>query len=259
MATLIPAQRSRHLVSSLINLEQPETEQGRHDHTLAKQQLIAITTALMPGGVPSFLETARYTKISDLILEYGKRDIRKALFLMVKDFCMSLNITRNMNQEQMIEVSAMLLDECGDFRMEDYNLMFAMAKRGQFPGLKAYGGVDIQYVALLVEAYWEQRHAAGRRRQQEVAEVPPLHPEAKLLTDEQMAELKKRVEDITKNMSGNTAVREAQVTEERAIRLESDKKLIELVERDAVQNIAPDNFLAKEYLQAIERAKKQTT
>jgi hypothetical protein len=42
------------------------------------------------------------------------------------DFCSSINVLRNMNEDQMIEAAAMLIAECGNFRLEDYVMMFSM-------------------------------------------------------------------------------------------------------------------------------------
>jgi hypothetical protein len=79
--------------------------------------------------------------------------------IMVKDFCNSVNVVRNMTEDQMIECAAMLLDECGNFRMEDYLMMFNMAKRGQL--VKIFDRLDITVVTQMLDEYWAIRHKAG--------------------------------------------------------------------------------------------------
>lgn len=106
-----------------------------------------------------FLEIIRYPKIETLAETHGKRKMRKVLFLMLKDFCNSINVVRNMNEDQMIEGAAMLLDECGNFRLEDYAMMFSMAKRGQLIDVR--DRIDIQMLSQMLDNYWERRNMAA--------------------------------------------------------------------------------------------------
>lgn len=129
--------------------------------------LISMANSLMPAGKPKYLEVARYPKISSLIEREGYKKMLAVLTLMVKDFCSSVNVVRNMNEDQMIEAGAMLLEECGNFRMEDYLMMFTMAKRGSFDEVKIYDRIDIQLISKIMDAYWDRRHAAGKRAQEE--------------------------------------------------------------------------------------------
>lgn len=87
------------------------------------------------------------------------------LFLLVQDFCMSFGVVRNMNEDQMIECADILLDECDNFRMEDYVMMFAMAKRDKL-GVKIMDRLDIQVISQIHNAYSELRYEAGERLQQ---------------------------------------------------------------------------------------------
>ena len=125
----------------------------------AKMDLIRQSSELMPAGKPNFLDVIRYPKISDMIADHGYSRMLKVIFLMVKDFCASMNVVRNMNEDQMIEAAAMLLDECGNFRIEDYVMMFQLGKRGQL--VKLMDRIDINVITLMLDEYWSERHSAA--------------------------------------------------------------------------------------------------
>ena len=125
----------------------------------AKMELIEVSAQLIPKGKPNFLEVIRFPKIEALIEQVGRRKMRKIIFLLVKDFCNSVNVVRNMNEDQMIEAAAMLLEECGNFRLEDYVMMFSMAKKGEL--VKIMDRVDIQMISAMLDEYWEKRNAAA--------------------------------------------------------------------------------------------------
>ncbi|MBK7885497.1 MAG: hypothetical protein IPJ81_18160 [Chitinophagaceae bacterium] len=78
---------------------------------------------------------------------------------MIKDFCSSLNVVRNMNEDQMIEAAAMLLDECENFRLEDYMIMFSMAKRGEL--VKIMDRIDLQVITAMLDEYFTRRKLAA--------------------------------------------------------------------------------------------------
>lgn len=155
-----PAASSQKLLQCLIKLE---SEQLRSE---AKMELVIMTSELMPKGKPSFLEVVKYPMISQLVQTEGRRKMLAVLVLLVKDFCTSLNVVRNMNEDQMIEAASMLLDECGNFRMEDYLMMFAMAKKGALD-VKILDRIDIQVIAQILDDYWKHRHRAGKKAQEE--------------------------------------------------------------------------------------------
>lgn len=126
-------------------------------------ELAEITSQLMPDGKPDFKSIRYYPSIKSLCEnpEYGSKNIRMLLFLMVQSFCESMNVVRNMNEDQMIESAAMLLDECENFRLEDYQIMFTMAKRGQL--LKIYDRIDISIISALMDAYFKIRREAENK------------------------------------------------------------------------------------------------
>ncbi len=139
----------------------------------AKMELIMITSDLMPAGKPSFLEVVKYPMIKTLIETEGKKKMLAIIVLMVKDFCGSLNVVRNMTEDQMIEAGVMLLDECDNFRLEDYTMMFALAKRGSL--VKIMDRIDLQVITAMLDAYWEQRqHAAKSVEESEVKRLDSI-------------------------------------------------------------------------------------
>lgn len=142
----------------LIRLETAERSE-------AKMELVLMTQELMPEGKPRYLDVVRYPQIRELIQTEGRKKMLSVLVLMVKDFCSSLNVVRNMNEDQMIETAAMLLDECDNFRLEDYVMMFSMAKRGEL--VKIYDRIDMQLISEIMDAYWLRRQEAARRMEED--------------------------------------------------------------------------------------------
>lgn len=153
-----PAAFSQKLMQCLINLEMPKTKSE------AKMELVLMTNQLMPEGRPQYLSVVKYPTIRSLIEQVGRKKMLAILVLMVKDFCSSVNVVRNMNEDQMIEVGSMLLEECGNFRMEDYVMMFNIAKRGGFSEVKIMDRVDIQLISSIMDAYWQRRSIAGQQQ-----------------------------------------------------------------------------------------------
>jgi hypothetical protein len=152
----ISAAYSQKLLQCLIDVE--ANKQG------AKMELILATNELMPEGKPNYLEVVKYPMIRQVIQTEGRKKMLAVLVSLVKNFCASMNVVRNMNEDQMIETAAMLLEECGNFRLEDYVTMFSMAKRGSL--IKIYDRIDIQVVTEMLEEYWERRNEAGKKNQE---------------------------------------------------------------------------------------------
>lgn len=130
-----------------------------------KMELVHVTRELMPGGKPSFKTVVQYPQIKQLVSQYGDNVILKNIFLLVKDFCSGINVVRNMNEDQMIDAAAMLLDECENFRMEDYVMMFSMAKKGEL--FEFRDRIDLQVISEIMDAYYVIRKKEGDRLQEE--------------------------------------------------------------------------------------------
>lgn len=130
---------------------------------LSPIQLVELASELLPKGNPDFM-AVKYYKPIKLLLEQemaSLTDIRCALLTLVKNFSESMNVVRNLNETQAIEITEMLIDECGDFRIEDYFIMFQMAKRGKIGDIR--DRIDIQLVSKLIDEYWEIRHKEGKK------------------------------------------------------------------------------------------------
>ena len=121
---------------------------------------MSITGDLMPGGVPFFPIIRTFPPIAELLI-HNAPGISKAVFLLVRDFCASLNVVRNMNEDQMIEASGLLIQECGNLRLEDYVIMFSMAKRGELVDI--HDRVDLQIITRIADTYWSVRHLEGQK------------------------------------------------------------------------------------------------
>lgn len=123
----------------------------------------------MPAGVPDLAGVVNYPSIQSLLKSLGYSNMLKLLILMVKDFCGSFNIKYNMNGEQMLEAAAMLLDECDNFRLEDYHIMFTLGKRGRL--VDVMHELDISVISKMVDEYYRLRRQAGEKvyEQQELA------------------------------------------------------------------------------------------
>ncbi len=116
--------------------------------------------------------------IRDLINEHGKKTMLKVLFLLIKDFCNSINVVRNINEDQMIEAAAVLIDECNNFRLEDYTIMFSVAKRGGL--VKILDRMDISVISQMLDEYWKRRNFAGMKLQ-ESETLERLGPSSRLI------------------------------------------------------------------------------
>jgi hypothetical protein len=146
-------QHSQRLIQCLIKMDLPEVK------VEAKMDFVSLVSVLTPGGIPSFLEVIKYPTIKTLLTELGKNTVLKVLFLLVKNYCSSVNVVRNMNQDQMIETAAMLVDECNNFRLEDYAIMFSMAKRGEL--VKIMDRIDMSVITQFLDEYRKRRNIAA--------------------------------------------------------------------------------------------------
>lgn len=130
-----------------------------------KVGLLQVTRELMPEGKANYLQMVKYPQISELRKTVSDTLLRIMIGGLLIDFCGAFNVVRNMTEDQMLEAAYMLLDECGNFRLEDYAQMFAMAKRGQL--VKIYDRIDLQTITAILDAYWIERNNTGNKAQEE--------------------------------------------------------------------------------------------
>ncbi len=148
----------QHLIQFIPKLDNP------NERMVAKVQVMAAVSQLMPEGRPDYLGVVKYPKIKDLAVQMGNTNMLLMLSAIVRDFCSSVNVARNMNADQIVEAAAMLLDECSNFRLEDYVMMFALAKRGEL--VKVYERVDLSVITEILDRYWERRRDAAEAAQE---------------------------------------------------------------------------------------------
>lgn len=162
----------------------------------ARMQLAERVTQLAPNGHPNFREIKNLTPVRYLINAGNQREVSKVLFRLVKDFCASINVVRNMNELQMIDSVQMLMDECSDFRIEDYLMMFTLAKRGKL--VKVYDRLDASIISQIVEEYDAIRFDAGRKIQTEDEIAKRQELMQKQLDGEKRGEKKDYLPELTK-------------------------------------------------------------
>lgn len=109
----------------------------------------------MPAGKPNYLEVVKYPQIKDIMKESGAGNMLLMLAVMVRDFCASMNVVRNMNEDQIVDAATMMLQEVGNYRLEDYVMAFSMAKRGELVQIR--DRIDLQVITELLDAYNRKR------------------------------------------------------------------------------------------------------
>lgn len=167
-------EKLRHSLLQMVVSDDDQSEETKKRRSLAKIQYMATVQELMPGGQPDYLGMVRFPKITDLVQQQGQAVILMILSVMVRDFCASMNVVRNMNDDQIVEAAAMMLDECGTFRLEDYAQFFALAKRGKLGQIR--DRIDMQTMSDLLDEYFNRRRdAAIDAREREIE-----HQEAQL-------------------------------------------------------------------------------
>lgn len=143
---------------------------------LGLMQISRRASELMPKGKPDYAVIRLIPSIEQLIElagVNGRANMHKALQVLIQSFCDSVNVVRNMHYEQVFDTATFLLDECEGFRLEDYVIMFTMAKRGQL--VKIYDRIDITVITAMLDAYWDNRNEAGQKIQEkEVIEMDNL-------------------------------------------------------------------------------------
>lgn len=130
-------------------------KQTPEERQVAKLAYGIAVKQLFPDGKPDYLGVIKYPQIRDLVKDNGPAPVLLLIAVMVRDYCASINVARNMNEDQILEAAAMLMDEAGNFRLEDYAMMFALAKRGKL--VKVYERIDLTTISDMADAYYAER------------------------------------------------------------------------------------------------------
>ena len=142
--------------------EHPETKME------GKLELAKYHAQLIPGGKPDYLVTIQYPKLGKLIEEHGTKNIIKSIFLLIKDFCNSFNVVRNMSEDQIIDCSMVIIQkyEKDNYRLEDFVQFFQAAKTGSYG--KIYDRIDTQIIFEMLEVHGQRRYESGENHLNEI-------------------------------------------------------------------------------------------
>lgn len=138
-------------------------------NTQSKTELAIRVHELMPAGRPAFTSMIQYPTFQRLMDHMGPAVSHKVLMMLLRDLASAFGIVRNMTTEQMIDAASFLMSECGNFRLEDFVMMFTLAKRGQLhinDGKGVMDRLDIEIVGKMLDAYHVVRSAAGHAAQE---------------------------------------------------------------------------------------------
>ena len=240
---------SQNLAVSILKLEAPTD----NEKSQAKLRLANIAMDLMPAGVVDFDKLKECAPIKSLVEGIGKTEMQTLLFLLISNFCKSINVVRNMGEDQMIECAMYLLDECKDYTMEDYVVMFAMAKRGKIGNVMDH--LDIEVVAEM-HAEYAARRRTHFKTAQDKAEREAYDKKVAGLGPKDIAaceEAVKKMKEITYHFINLEAIedeRKKQATL-KALKDNRDRQIINFVDHMGAQGYAPDIETMKYYLKAI--------
>lgn len=162
----------------------------QEERQVAKLGYIKAVKQLFPDGKPNYLGVVQFPQIKDLIKDNSEPVVLLLIAVMVRDYCASVNVSRNMNEDQILEAAAMLMEEAGNFRLEDYAMMFAQAKRGKL--VKVYERIDLSTITDMADAYYaERRDAKINQQEQEIerqeVQAPHIAPKQIYSTPEDRA------------------------------------------------------------------------
>ena len=126
-------------------------------------ELAVISDQLIPKGEVDFALIGDFPPIATLIDDQeGRIQVHAAISMIIRNFCLSLNVVRNMNDEQIFDAAMMLISTAGNYRVEDYFIMFELAKRGKL-GIRILDRIDANVINQIDEAYLVKRWEASQR------------------------------------------------------------------------------------------------
>lgn len=132
-----------------------------------------------------------------------------------------------MNQHQIMEAASFLIDECPGYRIEDFVMMFTLAKRGKlaYDGNKArvFDRIDIQLISEFKDGYDYMRRCYGESQQvremqeRETTYKPPVSPKqtsVDAIINEFKARQKAAREEYVNNLSSKETPATDRIIEE---------------------------------------------
>lgn len=189
----------------------------------------------------------------------GKTEVQTLLVILITNFCRSFNVVRNMNEDQVTECAMYLFDECRDFTLEDYVIMFTLGKRAKIGEVLDH--IDIEVIASMHQQYLRQRMAAFKKIQEAdnkarfEAKVAGLGPQDHEAGDKAMQAMKQFAQDWATNIANVEKLEKEQRVKQNTVA--KNNQIIELIERDAMAGYAPSPQLITYYLQHIKSQPQQ--
>lgn len=182
----------------------------------AKTELFKVVKQLLPDGEPTTAVLGRYPTIKKLIALNNGDDqpIEIAIQGLILDFCSGFNVIRPMDVWQIKECSMMLVSDLGtwqDYRLEDYVLMFTMAKRKKLD-IKILDRIDIDVISTIRSEYDKWRKNDVRMKKEALKQEEKRkerYRERTECTPEQVAAL---VAEAHATIKEGAAIRNAQAT-----------------------------------------------
>lgn len=193
----------------------------------------------MQNGVPNYIDISFAPSLKSLTDEHGFDYLQTVLCLLIDDFCESFSFKeeKKMNESQTIECASFLLEECKDYRIEDYACMFTLAKRNKLvigDTGKVFDRIDIQLISQFKANY-------DLYRQQEIKRLRKIEEQRLSELDaERRKDLPNLWPDVLKRWKELTS--EANKEREEKDRIEKEeaeqrrKELFERMHKDAVAN-----------------------
>ena len=125
---------------------------------------IAVREILFSGKIPQY-EIAINNGTPLLVLKktIGLKDTVKVLSLMIAKFVSAFNVSKNMNSEQIADLSIQWIEEesesgsfdCPSYRLEDFALFFELAKTGRYG--RPFDYVDASLLNEWLDKYHVER------------------------------------------------------------------------------------------------------
>ena len=229
-----------------------------NDQHLPSQLAIATRALeLMPHGEPNYASLIECSSLKEIIKSIGLPEIQTLVMTLVKNFCHSLNLVRNMSQSQVIACTLYLVDECRDFRMEDYLIMFTMAERGKLGDV--FDHMDIEVIGTIHQEYLRHRQAAFKiiNDNEKKAKPDQYIP----ISEEESQKRSSIIKQITKEIVQNFTNPKDDIFKERDRKIKEHQdmlrqQIIDIVEYDGEMGIAPIKEYREYYLKF--KTKKET-
>lgn len=161
---------------------------------------------LTPKGVPDFSVIRHRPSISSMERQYGAKRVLSALITIIDQFNKMVGVVRPMSAVQINDCAVHLLNESGNYRIEDYVMMFTLAKAGKLG--KIMDRIDLEMVSRFHDEYDRMRDYYAERQQGEHVKnqetkllsdpAPPNHDPTKKFDIKEVMDKYKKIQQETK-------------------------------------------------------------